>query len=244
MNNSPSLAIADFALEGSIESDFLLIILKKLLQERTDLKVILMSATVDAERFSNYLDGAPVLYVPGRTFPVETKYLEDALELTGYSNRDRTSGKYLSDEFDNEDAHPGEPQKIPGDLSRYRIKTIKTLEEFNEYRIPFELILQLLKKIATDASYREYSRAILVFLPGITEIWRLHNLITGEEQFRERWNIHPLHSAIATEEQERAFVIPPAGVRKIVLATNIAETGITIPDVTCVIDAGKHKEMR
>jgi len=46
------------------------------------------------------------------------------------------------------------------------------------------------------------------------------------------------------EEQEQAFLVPPKGIRKIVLATNIAETGVTIPDVTCVIDTGKHKEMR
>jgi ATP-dependent RNA helicase DHX29 len=69
----------------SIDTDFLLIVLRSLIMVRPELKVVLMSATVDAERFSSYLNGAPVLTVPGRTFPVHTKYLEDAIELTSYT---------------------------------------------------------------------------------------------------------------------------------------------------------------
>ena len=70
--------VLDEVHERSIDSDFLLIVLKKLMLRRQDLKVVLMSATVDAERFSAYLGGAPVLTVPGRTYPVEVRYLEDA----------------------------------------------------------------------------------------------------------------------------------------------------------------------
>ena len=72
----------------------------------------------------------------------------------------------------------------------------------------------------------------------------MHAMILGSPRFCGGWEVYPLHSSIATEEQEHAFLIPSEGTRKIVLATNIAETGITIPDVTCVIDTGKHKEMR
>ncbi|EEB87124.1 hypothetical protein MPER_15655, partial [Moniliophthora perniciosa FA553] len=56
--------------------------------------------------------------------------------------------------------------------------------------------------------------------------------------------VYPLHSALSSENQSAVFDIPPPGIRKIVIATNIAETGITIPDITCVIDSGKHREMR
>ena len=77
--------ILDEVHERSIDSDFLLVVLKKLLVHRKDLKVILMSATVDADKFSNYLGRAPILNVPGRTFPVQVKYLEDAIESTGYT---------------------------------------------------------------------------------------------------------------------------------------------------------------
>jgi len=81
-------------------------------------------------------------------------------------------------------------------------------------------------------------------LPGIAEIRTLNDLLMGDRFFSDNWLVYPLHSTIATEDQEAAFLVPPPGLRKIVLATNIAETGITIPDVTCVIDTGKHREMR
>ena len=70
--------------ERGLESDFLLLALKDLLPSRPDLKVILMSATMDAERFSAYFGNAPIFQVPGRTFPVKTLYLEDALKMTGH----------------------------------------------------------------------------------------------------------------------------------------------------------------
>ncbi len=87
--------------ERSIDSDFLLIVLKKLMLRRKDLKVVLMSATFDAERFSKYLGGAPVLNVPGRTFPVHVNYLEDTVELTGFSTDQQTHEKEvdLDDDF-------------------------------------------------------------------------------------------------------------------------------------------------
>lgn len=70
--------------ERGLESDFLLLALKDLLPSRPDLKIILMSATMDAERFSVYFGNAPIFQVPGRTFPVKTLYLEDALKMTGH----------------------------------------------------------------------------------------------------------------------------------------------------------------
>lgn len=88
--------------ERTIESDFLLIVLKSLLEARSDLKqvlvffcdtrdinhyhrVILMSATVDADKISSFFGGCPVIHVPGRTFPVDVKFLEDAVEYTKWS---------------------------------------------------------------------------------------------------------------------------------------------------------------
>jgi len=70
--------------ERGLESDFLLLALKDMLARRPDLKVILMSATMDADRFSTYFGGAPIFKVPGRTFPVQTLYLEDAFKITGH----------------------------------------------------------------------------------------------------------------------------------------------------------------
>ncbi|MCJ1397878.1 hypothetical protein MMC11_001074 [Xylographa trunciseda] len=235
--------ILDEVHERTIDSDFLLIVLRKLMIRRPGLKVVLMSATVNAEQFSRYLDGAPVLTVPGRTFPVVTKYLEDAIEVTNYGST-KPSAAAFQDEDDDDDVESTSNPAVKTDLSGYSAKTRNTLAQFNEYRIDYDLIIRLLETIARNQAYTDYSKAILVFLPGIAEIRALNDLLAGHPAFSHNWYVYPLHSTIATEEQERAFLVPPKGIRKIVLATNIAETGITIPDVTCVIDTGKHKEMR
>ncbi|KAK9444538.1 pre-mRNA-splicing factor ATP-dependent RNA helicase PRP22 [Metarhizium brunneum] len=237
--------ILDEVHERSIDSDFLLIVLKRLLTKRKDLKVVLMSATVDAERFSAYLGGAPILNVPGRTFPVDVRYLEDAVELTGYRPSDSPEEKMVDLDDDVVEGEGNGPKsEISSSLSAYSPQTRSTLTQLDEYRIDFDLILQLMVRIASDESLAFYSKAILVFLPGIAEIRTLNDMLLGDPRFAKEWLIYPLHSSIATEDQESAFLVPPPGVRKIVLATNIAETGITIPDVTCVIDTGKHREMR
>jgi ATP-dependent RNA helicase DHX29 len=208
-----------------------------------------MSATIDAERFSKYLDGATVLQVPGRTFPVTSMYLEDAIELTGYSLDNGYQEKKftdLDDDLDMEDVNNKEGIRS-GDakmLRAYSARTRNTIAQIDEYQIEYELIQQLMISIATDERFIKYSKAILVFLPGIAEIRMLNDMLLGHPMFSSGWYVYPLHSTIASEDQEAAFLVPPEGTRKIVLATNIAETGITIPDVTCVIDTGKHREMR
>lgn len=237
--------VLDEVHERTIDSDFLLIVLKKLLVRRKDLKVVLMSATVDADRFSAYLGGAPVLNVPGRTFPVQVRYLEDAIELTGYAPADSEPDKMLDLDDDPAESE-GENTKsdISKSLASYSSRTKSTLTQIDEYRIEFDLILQLIAQIAINDQLQDFSKAILVFLPGIAEIRTLNDMLLGDPRFAKDWLVYPLHSTIATEDQESAFLVPPPGIRKIVLATNIAETGITIPDVTCVIDTGKHREMR
>lgn len=234
--------IIDEVHERTIDSDFLLIILKDLLVRRRDLKVVLMSATVDAVKFSSYLDGAPILNIPGRTFPVNVQYLEDAIELTGHII-DKMPQRKLEQSLDDDEPDINGMNKQVGDLVAYSAQTRSTLQLLNEYQIDFDLVVKLLHKIATEKSLIPFSKAVLVFLPGIAEIRTLNDCILGDPRFQE-WLVYPLHSTVATEEQEEAFLVPPEGKRKIVLATNIAETGITIPDVTCVIDTGIHREMR
>lgn len=240
--------VLDEVHERTIDSDFLLIVLRKLMVRRPGLKVVLMSATVNAEKFSAYLDGAPVLNVPGRTFPVKTMYLEDVIEATNYGKGKGSAVElHEEEEDDNEDEDIQERNAASSsklDLQGYSARTLSTLSQFHEYRIDFDLVTRLLATVARGAAYSEYSKAILVFLPGIAEIRRMNDMLVGHPSFSHGWFIYPLHSTIATDEQEKAFLVPPKGIRKIVLATNIAETGITIPDVTCVIDTGKHKEMR
>lgn len=237
--------ILDEVHERSIDSDFLLIVLRRLLTQRKDLKVVLMSATVDAGRFSAYLGNAPILNVPGRTYPVEVRYLEDAIELTDYNAPNSAGDKMVDlDDLVGEPDSEGPKSDVSQSLVNYSAKTRATLSQIDEYRIEFDLIVQLIAHIATDDNLNCYGNAILVFLPGIAEIRTLNDMLLGDPRFFKDWLVYPLHSSIATDDQESAFLIPPPGKRKIVLATNIAETGITIPDVTCVIDTGKHREMR
>lgn len=237
--------VIDEVHERSIETDFLLIILRSLMVKRPDLKVVLMSATVDAHKFATYFNGAPILNVPGRTFPVEQRFLEDALQVTGHVVGDDDQRNF--DAEDEEDAVPPTGEQVANSnieyLKQYSPLVRKTLLKYDEYRLDYELIIKLINEIAFGHEHQQYSNAILVFLPGITEIRALGDMI-GSSRLAQTFIVYPLHSAIPSEEQQRAFDAPPRGMRKIVISTNIAETGVTIPDVTCVIDTGKHKEMR
>jgi ATP-dependent RNA helicase DHX29 len=239
--------VLDEVHERTIDSDFLLIVLRRLLVQRPELKVVLMSATVDAQRFSNYLGGAPVLNIPGRTFPVEVKYLEDAIDLTNHRLDDRQSASLIDDDEDYSSEGPRNDEvarNLRATLDSYSNKTKETVLKFDEYRLDYSLITKLLARIATKPELSRFSSAILVFMPGLAEIRRLHDEIGSDSTFDQGWIIHTLHSSIGSEDQEKAFLVPPKGIRKIVIATNIAETGITIPDITAVIDTGKEKVMR
>jgi ATP-dependent RNA helicase DHX29 len=228
----------------SIDTDFLLIILRSLMERRPELKVILMSATVDANRFSRYLNDAPIMTVPGRTFPVQTRYLEDAIELTHYAGSSEKAQQDGRNSDNDDDEITSDKSGIPSKLPGYSPATRNVLATYDEYAIDYDLVVRLIEAVAFDPQLSRFSNAVLVFLPGIAEIRQLNDLLGGHPSFNRQWLIYPLHSTISSEDQQAAFLVPPPGVRKIVLATNIAETGVTIPDITCVIDTGKHKEMR
>ncbi|KAG2411771.1 hypothetical protein HFD88_009327 [Aspergillus terreus] len=239
--------VLDEVHERSIDSDFLLIVLRRLMQKRPDLKLVLMSATLEAQRFSNYLGGVPVLNIPGRTFAVETKFLEDAIELTDYRLSENETNASFDEDTEDMAAETAEGDTSGGllpTLDRYSKQTRETVLNFDEYRLDYQLIKRLLIQIATVPDMAQYSKAILVFMPGMAEIRRLNDEILSDPTFQTGWIVHALHSSIASEDQEKAFIVPPEGMRKIVIATNIAETGITIPDITAVIDTGREKTMR
>ncbi|KAK1141455.1 hypothetical protein N8T08_008995 [Aspergillus melleus] len=239
--------VLDEVHERTIDSDFLLIVLRRLMQKRPELKLILMSATLEAQRFSTYLGGVPVMNIPGRTFPVEMKFLEDAVEMTNYRLAEHDSNALVDEDTDEMAPENGQGDSAGGlqaALEGYSKQTRETILNFDEYRLDYQLIRKLLIKLATSPEMEHYSKAILIFMPGMAEIRRLNDEILSEPEFQKGWIVHALHSSIASEDQEKAFNVPPPGTRKIVIATNIAETGITIPDITAVIDAGKEKTMR
>lgn len=248
LEESPDLDELDYLIldevhERTMDLDLLFIALKKLQLRRSSLKIVLMSATVDARKFSDYFGGAPVLDLPGRTFPVEVGFLEDAVEATNDLKDKALAMQDDSPEIDefygNEKGRP-----VVSNPEAYSSQTLRALSMMDEYRIDYNLIVKLAASIASKPTYKKYSSAILIFMPGIGEMRRLHNLLLSLDTFSRNWVVFLLHSTFSTDDLEKAFERPPPGYRKIVIATNIAETGITIPDVTAVIDTCKEKVMR
>ncbi|XP_059187747.1 ATP-dependent DNA/RNA helicase DHX36 [Centropristis striata] len=250
--SSISHLVLDEIHERNLQSDVLLVIVKDLLNLRDDLKIILMSATLNAEKFSKYFDNCPMIHIPGLAFPVEEFLLEDIVEMTRYrpQNQDRRpswkrgfwQGRNSRPEKEEKEAEYKEswPCYAHTLQGRYSDNTIEALEMLDhDEKIDLELILALIRHIVL----KDEEGAILVFLPGWDNISSLNDLLTAQQMFRsDRFVIIPLHSLMPTVNQTQVFKRPPPGVRKIVIATNIAETSITIDDVVFVIDGGKIKE--
>ena len=183
--------IIDEAHERSVNIDFLLGYLRQLLERRRDLKVVVTSATIDAERFARHFGGAPVIEVSGRLYPVEVRYRP-------------VSG-------DEEDTTREEEEQALAD--------------------------------AVEEAFREGGGDLLVFLPGEREIRDTMEVLAKR---RLRGEVLPLYSRLSAAEQDRVFKprSDAAGERRIVLATNVAETSLTVPGIRYVIDTGLARVKR
>ncbi|XP_066413213.1 ATP-dependent DNA/RNA helicase DHX36 isoform X1 [Molothrus aeneus] len=249
--SSISHVVLDEIHERNLQSDVLMSIIKDLLNVRLDLKVILMSATLNAEKFSEYFDHCPMIHIPGFTFPVVEYLLEDVIEKLRYTPEKTDRRLHWRRGF--MQGHMSRPEKEekeeiyrqqwPGYLrqlqGRYSASTISALEMMDDDKVDLDLIAALIRHIVLE----EEDGAILVFLPGWDNISTLHELLMSQVMFKsDRFIIIPLHSLMPTVNQTQVFKKTPPGVRKIVIATNIAETSITIDDVVFVIDGGKIKE--
>ncbi|XP_056181430.1 ATP-dependent RNA helicase DHX29 isoform X2 [Falco biarmicus] len=263
--SSISHVIVDEVHERSVQSDFLLVILKEILHKRSDLHLILMSATVDSEKFSSYFSHCPILRISGRSYPVEIFHVEDVIEATGYvlEKDSEYCQKFLEEEEEvtvnvtskgggtmkYQEYVPiqsGSSKNLAPYYGNYSSRTQQAIVYMNPYKINLELILELLAYLDRSPQFKNVEGAVLIFLPGLAHIQQLYDLISTDRRFnlRDRHRLIALHSVLSTQDQAAAFTIPPIGIRKIVLATNIAETGITIPDVVFVIDTGRTKENR
>ena len=122
---------------------------------------------------------------------------------------------------------------------KYQSHVIHSLSVVDEALINYELLANLLEYICLNKE----EGAILCFMPGMMEITKAIEEVRKKEFFQSpAVQILPLHSSLSSKEQTSVFKIPPSGVRKIVISTNIAETSITIPDVVYVVDSGRQKE--
>jgi ATP-dependent RNA helicase DHX36 len=220
---SVSHVFVDEVHERDLNTDFLLIVLKDLLARRKSLKLVLMSATLNASAFSDFFGGCPVVTIPGRAFPVKENRLEDILQMTGYEVPEDSD--YALKVNESRPARFSKSALRNMYYPKYSLSTIASLSIVNESVINYELIAELVEHICLNNE----EGAILIFLPGIGEITKAIEELYKKELFQSsKTVIHPLHSSLSTAEQTAIFEVPPEGVRKIVVATNIAETSITI----------------
>lgn len=273
--------VIDEVHERDINIDFLLVILKRIIFERTKAglptpKVVLMSATIDTNLFASYfrnnlregnVEECPTLRVPGRNFPVEERYLDQILNELQTSqnpsvlqifNRDIATQSYLEDaarfsrEQQTRNAVDSPSNSQDNDFiidwkKEHRIsedgEVIDVKNEVGETLVPHGLIAATIAHVALTT----HNGAILAFLPGLDDIIKVDELLRGSTipgvdfNERHRFKIYVLHSAIPGSQSEVFEQVQP-GCRKIILATNIAETSITIPEVQYVVDSGKQRE--
>jgi ATP-dependent helicase HrpA len=221
--NAYDTIIIDEAHERSLNIDFLLGYLKQLLPKRPDLKVIVTSATIDAGRFSSHFNGAPVIEVSGRTYPVEIRYRP--LGKAGFRAKESAEAENAQFDLDEENLFG---------IARKAKTEARWLEEDDEEEAIEEAIMD-----AADDLLRQGDGDILVFLPGEREIRDVADHLRkyqGRSAKLKHIEVLPLFARLSIEDQQKIFKSHSS--RRIVLATNVAETSLTVPGIKYVIDAG------
>ncbi|MET3351199.1 UNVERIFIED_ORG: ATP-dependent helicase HrpA [Arthrobacter sp. UYEF1] len=203
--------IIDEAHERSLNIDFILGYLKRILPQRPDLKIIITSATIDPERFAKHFgsddEPSPIIEVSGRTFPVEIRYRPLSQPAGGPAS--------------GEDAGASD-------------------DELEEDRDPLDAVCDAVDELATEAP-----GDILIFFSGEREIRDAAEALNARIQSNRRLagtEVLPLFARLSLQEQHKVF--HPGRNRRIVLATNVAETSLTVPGIKYVIDTGTARISR
>lgn len=186
---------------------------KDMLKSNSNLKVILMSETIDDGLFRLYFGDCRSIHIPGRTFGIEMLYLGEVLIEINYLSSTHHSVRSAQLAYDSSSSHEG---------------------------VDHHLLSSLITHNHNNNPARE---SILVFLPGIGSITAQSKFLRGNTDIVNNIKIIILHSEVKDNknDHDRVFNGNEPGVRKIILSTNIAETSLTIPDVKHVIDTGNTK---
>eukprot|EP00803_Ostreobium_quekettii_P005001 evm.model.scf_1088.2 EVM.evm.TU.scf_1088.2 scf_1088:8376-21349(-) len=240
--------VVDEIHERGMYEDFLLIVLRELLQRRSDLRLVLMSATLDAQLFSTYFDNCPTAHIPGFTHPVQELFLEDVLAATGYRIRevghlDGNREWYQRAKF---------PENNPAvlgynpDPAHFEKRSASILESIKVWAscTNEKLHLGALEAAVVHICRTQPPGGVLVFMTGWDDIAAMESILSMNHYIAhsKKVRVLTLHGNQPTVNQREIFEPPPPGMRKVVLATNIAETSITINDVVYVVNGGKAKE--
>ena len=231
-------------------------------------RVVMMSATADVEAIASYWgvnkdncssgDGVScselaVAHIPGRTFPVAVSYLEEAILESGfvaepglYDGRRSRPEEYLPTNDSGSHINFAESFEDETLGSEDDVKEVAMLNDafknLDLCRINYGLLHQVIKYelLRTDG---DTTGAILVFMPGLEEIRQISQMIESDNSLRHLCDTLPMHSSLSFQDLQRAFRRAGPGKRKLVISTNICETGVTIEDVDLVIDTGFVKSI-
>lgn len=235
--------VIDEVHERHLDTDILLAILKE--TRPAHLNVVLMSATMDADRFAAYWGtSTPRMHIPGFTHPVQDLFLDDVLSLTGYippkkgkkkkfgnwsnhSTRKKTAWND-SELSDNDDDY--DELDPASDTASMKVSTAKTMtipieelvKRVNSNEVDYDMVAQLVKHLVFQKEKGD-DGSILVFLPGAPEINRAKEMILKVTK-GDSMLILPLHGGLQPQDQKKVFDSPGYGITKVILSTNVAET--------------------
>ncbi|KAF0687011.1 Aste57867_21231 [Aphanomyces stellatus] len=258
-----SHVVVDEIHERDVQCDVLLGLLRRLVLSRPSLKLVLMSATLNAELFQAYFRSCDLITVPGRLYPVEKLYLEDVFELTQHVIHEGT--KYCRSTENEASSYSLQVTGRGGRVAKqvltwhasdlrtkddaaaqddgpYSVHTLAMMDKVDPSVINYDLIEDLVANLVLQ-NKSVAGDALLIFLSGRAEIRTLIDQLGANRSLAARCLFLPLHASLSTTEQHNVFNHYPNKI-KVIVSTNIAETSLTIDDITIVIDAGRVKQMR
>ncbi|VDO47770.1 unnamed protein product, partial [Brugia timori] len=216
--------IVDEIHERDINTDFIMIVLRDMVNMYPNLRIILMSATVDTNLFTNYFGDCSVILLKGRNFPVQYYFLEDIVQMIRFlPSTDKLKRETKGGRDDEGDEVTEETQNLNlGVSEEYGLNTKLAMNQLSEKEISFELIENLLnlyelQALLNDIVNKGEEGAVLIFLPGWNVIQLLLNFLKSHPVFSNEslFVILPLHSQLTGQEQRRVFERHSPGVRKV-----------------------------